>query len=239
MKKNKIFELDVDSDVLRSITFLDILANTHGIDNIDVTRVKDVLLKKYFDSFVSLYKATKADKIRIVIEEAIYLENLHSPSVISFIKENAYFPDVNIVNYQERKLQSSKLAHAYCSEYTYQGETFPAPMQKTYSAEMNAFLPPTDAHIMGQATVGGRCFITANSQHFIYNKKSSNTSNDRSRGIVQININNGYYSTDDRGNMLVPKPISISNFGYIIKNGVDNLFVTESDEKIIKADVLL
>ncbi len=239
MKKNKIFELDIDSDVLRSITFLDILINIHGVENIDVSKVKDALLCKHFKSLLSFYKAIKADKIRIVIEEAIYQENKHLPSVLSFIKNNAYFPDVNIVNYQERIIQSRKLAHAYCAEYTYQGEKFPAPMQETYNAEMNTLQPPTDAHIMGQATVGGRCLVTANSQHFIYNKKTSNFSNDRSKGIVQINILNGYYSTDEQGNMLVPKPISISNLGNIIKNGVDNLFVVESNEKIVKADLIL
>ena len=65
--KNPIY-LAIDSDVLRTLTLLDILKKEHGY--VDIDKIKDSSLKKDFNYFNRLYNALNHDEIRPLIVDA-------------------------------------------------------------------------------------------------------------------------------------------------------------------------
>ena len=92
--------LAIDSDILRTLTLLDILHKQHGFVKIEL--IEDHLLAKDFNFFQRLYSCAENDSIRLVIVDAVYQESKHSDSLKNFIKEYCYFPNVNAANYQEK-----------------------------------------------------------------------------------------------------------------------------------------
>ena len=191
----------------------------------------------YFSQFLNLIET---DKLRISIGDAIFQESKHSPSLVAFIQKYAYFPDINMVNYQDKAEEARKLAYAYCQPYEFNGVMQPAPMKFVFIADINKRVPTNDVFAIAQATTEGRCFITGNGQDFIFNKRNNNENiHDRSKGIVQINIIKGYGSLDKNGYLIVPKPISITTFGAMIKHGANKIFVPEPIGEVIKADKII
>ena len=70
MTKNKPFYIAIDSDILRTITFLDVLKTEHGF--IDVTKIHNKALKDDFNYFTKLLNAIAHDEIRPLIVDAVY-----------------------------------------------------------------------------------------------------------------------------------------------------------------------
>lgn len=233
---NKHKYIAIDSNILRSLTFLNILKQTYGY--VDFAKCNDPLLQKNGNYLLNLYKLILQDKLRIVIVNSVYQENRHIDSVINFVKKYCYF----IKDYgqlKEKKLKEiDSLAKAYCSSYTKKGVKMPAPMQKTYNSYVNDVIPINDCYIMAEATIENCCLLTANGKDFIFNPKNQDKSskfNDRTKGIVDINILHGYYEEEkDSSLCLVPHAFHISLFGALIKNGIDDLQITQPNEDNIE-----
>ena len=227
---------DIDSDVLRCLTFLDILQEANG-GFVERETVPDPVLQSNFNYYCRILKYIKLGELRVVINDAVYQESKHSKSLVEFMKKYAYFPDVNMHTYQEQAEAASRLAYAYCQPYEIDGEKRPAPMKFVYIADIKKRVPTNDAYAMAYATVGGRCFITANGRDFIFNERTGEDKNyhEISRGIMRINIERGYYSEEESGRFLVPKPIHLTTFGAIIKDGTESLYVPEMLENLVPA----
>ena len=119
-KSKKPIYIAIDSDILRSLTLLDILKKKYG--KIEVEKIKDANLKRDFNYFIRLYNCVVHDEIRLLIVDAVYQESKHSPSLVEFMKEYCYFPNVNAANYQEKAEEARKLAYSYTEPYEYNGE---------------------------------------------------------------------------------------------------------------------
>ena len=211
--KNPIY-LAIDSDVLRTLTLLDILKKEHSY--VDIDKIKDSSLKKDFNYFNRLYNALNHDEIRPLIVDAVYQESKHSASLVNFMKNHCYFPKINLVNYQEKATEARELANAYCSPFKLGGKEFPAPMKKVFHADENKHAPSNDCYIMAQATIEGICLITANGQDFIFDDKSNIENHFRSMGIINVNMIKGYCSGDVK-KYGIPRPYHIETIGPMIK----------------------
>ena len=243
MTSKKPLYLALDSDILRTLTFLHVLKSEHGF--IDRTKIHNKALKDDFNYFINLYNAINCNEIRPLIVDAVYQESKHSPSLVEFIKQFCYFPNVNAANYQEKAEKARKLANAYTKPYThtdrYDGKEkhAPAPMKSVFIADINKYVPTNDCYIMAQATIENCPLLTGNGKDFIFNQRNEDKyAHERVNGIIDINILNGYYKTDDRGNKITTKPIMINTIAKILKyeNCFENI---EQLNDYIKADTIL
>lgn len=239
MERNNPSYFAIDSDILRELTFIDIIKKSNKtLDEITTT---DPLLQKYGGYLQRLYFKMKTGEINLVIVDAVYQESKHSKSLLDFIKEYCYFPDINAVNYQEKAEEARKLAYAYCSPFDNNGVEEPSPMKLVFIADINKSVPTNDCYIMAQATIEGISLITANGKDFIFNKRNASLEHDRSRGIAIINEQYGYYDKNSKNKNLSPKPFHIYTLGPMIKkydNYKNKLEVSKPTHKLIKADTL-
>ncbi len=238
-KKTTPKYIAVDSDVLRELSFLYILRKEFG-HNIDPDKLPlNSSLKKDFNYYNRFFNCVEHNEIRIVILDAVYQESKHSSSLINFIKELCYFPNINAANYQEKAEKARHLARAYCSEYTYEDEVKPAPMKSVFIADINKYVPSNDCYIMAQATIEGLPLLTGNGKDFIFNKRNSNKEDhDRIRGITQINVLNGYYSINSKGFKVTSAPILMYDLGPILKNA-RRLNTPEQTDDFVEASTIL
>lgn len=179
----------IDSDILRELSFLSILRKEYGHSINPEKLPLNSALKKDFNYFINLLNCIEYDDIRIVIVDAVYQESKHSESLIDFIKQYCYFPNITAVNYQEKAEKARKLAKAYCSEYIYEDEEKPAPMKSVFIADINKYAPSNDCYIMAQATIEGLPLLTGNGKDFVFNNRNPNNSqrknnHDRFKGII-------------------------------------------------------
>ena len=216
MKNKEPLYFAIDSDILRAITFVDKLASCEEF--YDYKNSKDVVLSHWFGYIQNLYQGMKNDIFRLVIVDAVYQESKHSPSLLNFMTTYCYFPKINAINYQEKSKEARELAYAYCEPHIYQGKEFPAPMKMQFNASLSQHTPSNDCYIMAQASIEGICLITANGQDFVFDKKAKTDNNYRLKGIVSINIEKGYGSTNDKDLKQVPRPIHIKTIGPMLKN---------------------
>lgn len=237
LKEKKPLYIAIDSDVLRHLTLLNILKKQHG--TIDVRKINDDGLKRDFNYFIRLYNCVLHDEIRLLIVDAVYQESKHSSALIDFMKEYCYFPNVNAINYQDKTEEARKLANAYTESYIYNGEVHEAPMKKVYVADIKKYVPTNDCYIMAQATVEQCPLLTGNGQDYVFNKRSDPYYyNSRVKGIVYVNINNGYFTENANGDKKTTSPILIHTLGPILKN----LSLYETMEQIddkVKGDLIL
>ena len=232
--ENKVY-IAIDSDILRTLTYLDLLKKENG--HIDIESIKDHSLKKDFNYFNKLLNAIKNDELRPLIVDAVFHESKHSESLCSFMKEYCYFPNINLVNYQDKNQKARDLANLYCHEYTYKGQSFSAPMKSVFVADINKYVPTNDCFIMAQATILNCCLVTSNRQDFIYNKRSEDRfENERAKGIARINILNGYCQEDANGYYSTPRPISLNSLMGMIK--YDTEFLSPAED-LVKGDQIL
>lgn len=242
MVNNDIPTFAIDSDILRSLAFIDLLMEENPKltkEDLKLENKQDQLYK-YFGYYKRFLKSIKEDKLRIVIVDAIFQESKHSESLVKFIKKYAYFPDINIVNYQTKADQARKLAYSYCQPYEYNNRTYPAPMKFVFIADISQRIPTNDAYAMAQASIEGLSFVTANGQDFIFNVKQSNKhhnkyTNSRSIGIINKNISHGYCSTNEDGIITAPKPMHIKTFGAMLGDDVTKIIKAKPTGKLIKA----
>lgn len=221
MGKSRPYYVAIDSDVLRALVFADILLK----NKTDFRSVDDFAIKQYGGYLRKILKYMHEDKLRIVILNNVYQENKHSPSLVSFIVENCYVPNITFENYGKIARSVSTLAKKYCRPYFDQkrGKQMEAPMLATYDANVRADVPTNDAFHMAEATIAGVSIVTLNGQHFVFNKKEEEEiHNSRSKGIQRINIREGYYQQYDDGRIISPKPFTLSVFGPLLKGIEDN-----------------
>ena len=95
MGKSRPYYVAIDSDVLRALVFADILLK----NKTDFRSVDDFAIKQYGGYLRKILKYMHEDKLRIVILNNVYQENKHSPSLVSFIVENCYVPNITFENY--------------------------------------------------------------------------------------------------------------------------------------------
>lgn len=230
MVKNIHKYIAIDSDILRSLAFLDIIKQDN--EHIDFTTMKDNNLKNYGGYLNRLLNLTKEDKIRLLIVDAVYQENKHSDSLLEFIKKYCYVPQINMINYIEKAAKVRELAYSYCEEYSYRGKIYDAPMKKVFVAELGKAIPTNDCFIMAQATVENCALITANGKDFIFDVHKKRTSSfgentdSRTVGIIQKNIQYGYGEQNAEGKIVVPRPYHIKLFGAILKNDIEDIDIT-------------
>ena len=238
MVNKKSIYIAFDSDILRTLTLLDILKKEHGF--IDINRINDKILKKDFNYFVKLYNSILNNEIRPLIVDAVYQESKHSTSLVSFMKSYCYFPNVNAANYQEKTEKARQLADAYTKDYANSKyEIQKAPMKKVFVADIKKYVPTNDCYIMAEATIENCPLLTSNGQDFIFNKRNSDKFNhERVKGIVEININNGYYKYDENGNKTTPKPVLIHTLTGILKYE-DYFEKIQQSDNFVKADAIL
>lgn len=237
MTNKKAVYLAIDSDILRTLTLLDILKTEYGF--VDIDKIKDSTLKRDFNYFTRLYNAITHNEIKPLIVDAVYQESKHSNSLIEFMKKYCYFPNVNAVNYQEKAEKARNLANAYTKSFTYNGENREPPMKAVFVADINKYVPTNDCYIMAQSTIEHCSLLTGNGKDFIFNEKNEDRyAHDRVKGITQVNILNGYFDEDTPGHYITPKPIMINTIAAILK--YENEFVTISqNEDKVKADLVL
>lgn len=240
MKNNKPLEVDIDSDILRALTFLDMLIEQHGFVERYKLKGKDAVLYNNFGYLLNVFNLVKEDKIRIVVNDAIFQESSHSKSLLKFIQKYCYCPNLNAYNRQRKLDEARKLAYTYCEPYsTPDGKTHNAPMKFVYFADSGKYAPTNDTYAAAQACRDGRCFITANGQDLIFDKKNYKENHDRSKGVVEINMLLHYYTEKADGSILVPRPMHIHTFGAILKDGTELVTLSSSFEELIKADTIL
>ena len=115
-------------------------------------------------------------------------------------------------------------------------------MHLTFIADMNKSVPTNDCYIMAQATIEQCCLLTANGKHFVFNEKNSNKNiHDRSLGIVQINILQGYCEPHDKtGSLVAPKPILIQDLMTILnRSGFKKWSTMKIETEKVKASDLM
>ena len=237
MTKTKPIYLAIDSDILRTLTLLNILKKEHGY--VDTEKVKDTSLKKNFNYFNRLFNSINHNEIRLLIVDAVYQESKHSSSLVEFMKEYCYFPNTNAVNYQDKAERARKLASEYVKPYTYKNEQYDAPMKAVFVADVNKYVPTNDCYIMAQATVEHCSLLTGNGKDFIFNQRNEDKyAHDRVRGIAQINILNGYFTEETPGHFVTSKPVMINTLAAILKYEDSFETITQSNN-YVKADTIL
>lgn len=237
MTNKKTIYLAIDSDILRTLTLLDILKTEHGY--VDIEKVKDVSLKKDFNYFNRLYNAILYDEIRPLVVDAVYQESKHSNSLIEFMKKYCYFPNVNAVNYQDKAEKARNLANAYTKPFIYNGEHCDPPMKAVFVADINKYVPTNDCYIMAQATIEHCSLLTGNGKDFIFNQRHEDRyAHERVKGIAQVNILNGYFDEDSPGHYITPKPVMINTLAGILKYDDEFLSIEQNEDKV-KADLIL
>ncbi len=214
----------IDSDVLRVLTYIDI--NIKYYPDCDLKNSTDPLLRKWSGYLTRLYHRMKNDEIRFVIVDAVFQESQHSTSLLTFMKKYCYFPKINAVNYQRKAAEARRLANAYCEPYVVGDKEYPAPMKKVFNAESGKSSPTNDCYIMAQATLEGISLITANGRDFIFDEKAGKENKFRAKGIMNINIARGYYSSK-QGNFNTSRPFHIQTIGPMLKDDVLNIDLIE------------
>lgn len=235
MEKDKHIYFDLDSDALRILSEID--KETKDGIYFDYTTSKIPLVRKYFGYFYSVLQAAKNDYIRLSIGNTIFHENNYSKTRLEFMKKYCYFPNIDMVNCCDKLAEVEKLANLYCLPYKKSNIEYDAPLQKIYNAAIQKITPSNDAYAMADAVVWGSNFLTANGQDLTFNKYKPQAGNIRTKGIIEINKQNGYFDSE---NNETSKPICISVLGPIIKNHIDTmLFIKTNDSTKVKADKIL
>ncbi len=214
----------IDSDVLRTLTFVETILNNNP--EIELRISPDPLLKKWSGYFHRLYKKMLNDEIRLVIVDAVFQESQHSLSLLTFMKKHCYFPKINAVNYQRKASEARRLANSYCEPFEIGDREYSAPMKKVFNAESGKSSPTNDCYIMAQATIEGVPLITANGKDFIFDEKAGTENHTRAKGIMSINIAKGYYNAK-QGKFNTSRPFHINTIGPMLKDEVLNIEVME------------
>lgn len=263
MSKHTYFALD--SDVLRNLSTLDDFISKHpGVSQKDLRKIISTNFSKSpmarnLSIYLNILDIVKSgdDKIRLLVTTTPFKETQAIPEVARFIKNYCYVPNINILTNDECNKRIRKLAKAYCEPIEKEGRTFPPPMQAKYNSYVGDKIPSNDAYVMAEATYYGACLLTENvkdliekeSRHLTLEQGSFKPHSDnlRVRGIVDINILNGYGqeapdSTYGEDSLNVPKPCSISHFGYFLQKldrKIANYTKTEDSKTIKFSDLVM
>ena len=214
---------------------------------LDLKNCNDPLLRLHTKGMCYLYLLFKKDKLRMYVTEAVYNENKHSKNCCDFIRDNCFMH--KIMNESEKERWYSKvsdLVKDYTSPQTirYKGElvTCNPPMKVVYLEHLRIYVPTNDCYIMAESTVDNCILLTGNGKDFIFDIKEDKEfynpvtqkfvkKKSRTLGIVDVNIKNGYYSTNEDDSKTVPKPIDIDTLSRNIQRyGIEKFELPEINE---------
>lgn len=220
----------LDSDILRSLADLDQLLQEKP--TYKTSDSKDFLIRDNGRYLKSLLKMVKNEELCIFVGSTIFSEVKHRENCIDFIKKYCYLPKMNATNFAEMVLKADDLAYKYCTEnYKVDDKEYYPPMEKHYNAYLKREVPSNDAYAMVEATIANCLFITNNGQDFIFRKYLKDDKNSRVKGIVDINIKEGYMELDEQsGYNIVPKPMEFNVFIPLLKKGINNVYLPMADE---------
>lgn len=225
----------LDSDILRSLAFADMLIykKENILKNPDAQ--KDLIIREHGEEIIKLLDMAKKDEIRFFIPRTVFGESRDSKSLKSFMSRKCYFVDPESKEYRHYKEKSSALASSYCQSYwDNYGNWQEAPMAATYNEAAGKKVPKNDAYIMAQATVAGCHFmLTNNRKDFVFNKKvDEGAAKTRQRGIININIKHGYFNYDEANSTSVTtRPVDISLLVNILESHKDG-YLLANDENM-------
>ncbi len=229
MENNKKLYVAIDSDILRNLAYLDRLKERYGV--VSKSRVNDPQVLYDLNYYARILQSVQNDEVRLLIVDAVFQESKHSDCLVKFMKKYCYFPNVNAVDYQEKAQQARALAHAYCSEYEFEGKKRRAPMKSVFIADINRQVPTNDAYIMAQATVENCSLVTGNKKDFIFNNRQNQENNERQLGICTINVAMGYYEKKD-DKFVTPRPITLGCLAGGLKRDQRFGDLEQADDKI-------
>ena len=159
------------------------------------------------------------------ISGSIYGTSGDNRMVLDFLTKFCYTPKPNELLSKRRRDKIQVLAKAYCLPYkNKRGQVFQAPMNFTYSAYHDMTVPENDAVAMAEATCLNVYFLTYNGKHFVWKNKGyldfgdDSPAKERTVGIIEINKQNKYFTTNKIGGEIVPKPMHLRNFVAAVKN---------------------
>lgn len=240
MKNREHIYFSLDSDVLRALAFLNVLMIKEekgckvSYDDID-----DNIVTNNLDTLKSIIELAKKDKIRLLVVNTVYHENKHSKTLINFMKRYCYFPNINMINADEKASKVQSLVDKYCEQYTFAGVTYDAPFLKTYNAHMGKLVAPNDVYIVAESTIENACLITNNSKHIIHNERNEEDKNSRVLGVISININEGYCQRDSKSaGFITPRPYSLKSIARFIKDIEKFNTVRQKDDKVKASSIL-
>ncbi len=231
-------------------TYKELPDNFNFTKFLDLKNCNDPLLRLHTRGMCYLYLLFKKDKIRMYVTEAVYNENKHSKNCCDFIRDNCFMHKIMTESEKEKFYKKvSDLVNDYTSPQTvrYKGELMACnpPMKVEYLEHLQTYVPTNDCYIMAESTVDNCTLLTGNGKDFIFDIKDDKEfynpttrkfvkKKSRTLGIVDVNIKNGYYSTGEDDNKIVPKPIDIDTLARNIQRyGVDNFELPEVNEEDI------
>lgn len=225
----------LDSDILRSLAFADMLIYKKQDILTNPDAQKDLIIREHGPEIIKLLNMAKKDEIRFFIPRTVFGESRDSKSLKSFMARKCYFVDPRSKEYRRYKDRSSTLASAYCQSYCDNyGNWQDAPMAATYNEAAGKKVPKNDAFIMAQATVAGCHFmLTNNRKDFVFNKKiDDGPTKTRQRGIININIRHGYFTYDDYSNTpITTRPVDLGLLVNILEAHKDG-YLQANDENM-------
>ena len=235
MPNNEPVYVAFDSDLMSEFA---IIYNDEKIGKItDFSNMSsDPLLRKYGGYIRNIYYLIKTDQIRPIVLNTVYNECMLVKFIEAFILKYGYFPDYNLKNKTQKRDEAKRLARLYCEEYEHKGVKHFAPMKIEYNAHDDSMRPQNDAYAMAEATIENCIFVTANEKDFISAKKED-MNNSRALGILNINLQQGYYTETSTGRTIIPKPMSIRIFGPLAKTISE--FEYAEPNKLIKASDIM
>lgn len=193
-KSNKIY-IAIDSNILRTLTYMDNLVyfykkKNRGVLTDDMvmdddfnfgnimgdTVTKDIILNRHKNSLWYLFTLVKQDKIRLYITESVYKENKHIEDCQYFIIKNCFMhAPMTDKEKEERREKAARMVDAYTTPQMImrRGEMIKTkpPMKKVFSAHFDGYIPTNDCYIMAEATIDNCLLLTDNGKDFIFDIK--------------------------------------------------------------------
>lgn len=203
-------------------------------EHIDYENDPDGLIRRYTGYAITTLNLIYQGKIRPFITNTIYQQTKFMSFIAPFIKKYGYFPYITTETRYEKRERVKKLAEEYCRPYINRfGREQRAPMDKLYNAYLDAIIPEDDAFAMAEATEENCFFVTCNEKHFIY-FKGREEKKERLWGIITINRSLGCGEERETG-FLTPRPFGMSEFGPLIRDGIDGLRFLQPETTISAA----
>lgn len=235
LRKSKLY-VAVDADVI--IMLVEVKEKMRNIPNYQPSKDRKKSIQNNADALMKILELMNKDELRLLVINTTFNEVKDVKQTMDFIKDNCYFPRLNILNISSHIEKADELAMKYCTQsYEYKGQKYYPPMELEYNRHLQRKVPSNDAYAMAEASIEKCIFITANSRHFVFRENYQKETNLRAIGIGMINSENGYETIDEKGRITSSRPMSLETFGFLIKNGVDNFFAPDvQEDKFIKAD---
>ena len=243
--KSSHIYIGLDCSYLRDFIYFDILVKNFELSGntgrMKKEDIKDPFIRNNLNYMYEIYGMVKADQIRFLICSTVYHEVAHSKNAVEFIKENCYMDNVDETNAARKAQEVESLVNDYCSPIVTNGTTYAPPMTSKYNAYAKKVVPSNEAYIMAEYTVAGASMVLTCDKDFTDNKKIKNGQNIRKYGIMDVNINHGYYFSKEtyKGQkQITTAPMSLDTLALILHGGQNRsiIFIEPEDETKLRMD---